>query len=134
MTPADRMLAEDMAAFYDDPFGFVLYAFDWGQGDLSGWEGPDEWQTEFLTSLRDAIRAREPGDVIKMAVKSGRGPGKSAVISWLVLWLMSTRPDFSGVVTANTGDQLDTKTWREVALWWNRVINKHWFEIGRAHV
>jgi hypothetical protein len=128
MTPADRMIAEDMAAFYDDPYGFVLYAFDWGQGDLAGWDGPDEWQTEFLTVLRDAIRARAEGDVIKMAVKSGRGPGKSAVISWLVLWLMSTRPDFSGVVTANTGDQLDTKTWREVALWWNRLINKHWFE------
>lgn len=128
MTPADKMLAEDMAAFYDDPYGFVLYAFDWGQGDLAGWDGPDEWQTEFLQVLRDAIRARVTGDVIKMAVKSGRGPGKSAVISWLVLWLMSTRPDFSGVVTANTGDQLDTKTWREVALWWNRVINKHWFE------
>lgn len=128
MTPHDKLLAEDMAKMYDDPLAFVYYAFSWGEGDLAGWDGPDEWQTEFLQVLRDAIRARVQGDVIKMAVKSGRGPGKSAVISWLVLWLMSTRPDFSGVVTANTGDQLDTKTWREVALWWNRVINKHWFE------
>lgn len=128
MTPTDRMLAEDMAAFYDDPYGFVLYAFDWGEGELESWSGPDEWQTTYLTTLRDAIRARVRGDVIKMAVKSGRGPGKSAVIGWLVLWLMSTRPNFSGVVTANTGDQLDGKTWREVALWHNRAINKHWFE------
>lgn len=128
MTPADKLLAEDMADFYDDPYAFVLYAFDWGHGDLERWEGPDDWQTEFLTVLRDAIKARQEGDVIKMAVKSGRGPGKSAVIAWLVLWLMSTRPNFSGVVTANTGEQLDSKTWREVALWWNRVINKHWFE------
>ncbi|SCW56853.1 hypothetical protein SAMN02927924_01423 [Sphingobium faniae] len=128
MTPADKMLAEDMAAFYSDPLAFVYYAFSWGEGELEKWDGPDEWQTEFLTELRDAIRKREEGDVIKMAVKSGRGPGKSAVIAWLVLWLMSTRPNFSGVVTANTGDQLDTKTWREVALWWNRAINRHWFE------
>ncbi|RYE67349.1 MAG: terminase [Oxalobacteraceae bacterium] len=128
MKPADRMLAEDMAGFYDNPLGFVLYAFDWGEGDLDRWQGPDEWQTEYLRTLGDAIKARASGDVIKMAVKSGRGPGKSAVIAWLVLWLMSTRPNFSGVVTANTGDQLDTKTWREVALWLSRAINKHWFD------
>lgn len=125
---SDQLLAEDMALCWDDPYRFVLLAFDWGEGELENWSGPDEWQTLFLTTLRDAIRARVPGDVIKMAVKSGRGPGKSAVIAWLTLWLMSTRPNFSGVVTANTGDQLDGKTWREVALWHNRAINKHWFE------
>ncbi len=123
----DRALAEDMAGFYDDPLGFVRYAFDWGQGDLAGWDGPDAWQTEFLTNLRDACRSRQPGDVIRMAVKSGRGPGKTAVEAWLVLWLMSTRPNFAGFVTANTGDQLDDKTWRELALWHKRAINAHWF-------
>ncbi|MFA6031825.1 MAG: terminase [Myxococcota bacterium] len=128
LSKADQMLAEDMASFYDNPLGFVRFTFDWGVGELSEWDGPDEWQTEFLAVLGAAIRTRVAGDVIKMAVKSGRGPGKSAVIAWLVLWLMSTRPNFSGVVTANTGDQLDGKTWREVALWWNRAINKHWFD------
>lgn len=128
MTDDDKALIDLFATCYDDPYKFVLTAFDWQHGDLTDWDGPDEWQTEFLTVLRDAIKTRTTGDVIKMAVKSGRGPGKSAVIAWLVLWLMSTRPDFSGVVTANTGDQLDTKTWREVALWHNRAINKHWFQ------
>jgi len=98
---SDRMLAEDMARLYADPLGFVRYIFDWGEGDLAGWEGPDAWQAEYLAVLGEAIRTRAPGDVIKMAVKSGRGPGKSAVIAWLVLFFMSTRPNFSGVVTAS---------------------------------
>jgi hypothetical protein len=41
---------------------------------------------------------------------------------------MSTRPHFAGFATANTGDQLDDKLWRELSLWWTRAINKHWFQ------
>jgi hypothetical protein len=124
----DNELAKDIANFYVDPLAFVLYAFDWGQGDLVGWDGPDKWQRAALTKLRDAIRNRKPGDVIKLAVKTGKGPGKTALEAWLILWLMSTRPHFAGTATANTGDQLDTKLWRELSLWWQRAINKHWFQ------
>lgn len=123
----EAQIERDIARCYDDPLTFVLMAFDWGHGDLAGWTGPDEWQTEFLTKLRDRCRSREIDDVVRMAVKSGRGPGKTAVEAWLVLWLMSTRPNFAGIVTANTGDQLDDKTWRELALWHKRAINAHWF-------
>lgn len=121
-------LAQDMAGFYDNPLGFVLYAFDWGHGDLAGWDGPDKWQSDFLVRLGEAIRTRQPGDVIKMAAKTGKGPGKTALEAWLILWLNSTRPNFAGIATANTGDQLDTKLWRELSLWWQRAINKHWFQ------
>lgn len=113
---------------YADPLKFVLWAFDWGNGDLTEWDGPDAWQTEFLTKLGEAVRGRTEGDAVNMAVKAGRGCGKTAVIAWIILWLMSTRKDFAGVVTANTGDQLDSKTFRELALWWQRSINKHWFQ------
>jgi len=34
----------------------------------------------------------------------------------------------SGVITANTTTQLSTKTWREVALWHKRALNRHWFK------
>jgi hypothetical protein len=124
----DAELASDIGAFYADPLSFVRYAFDWDHGDLKGWSGPDKWQTEFLTKLGQAVRDREPGDVIKMAAKTGKGPGKTAMEAWLILWLMSTRPNFAGIGTANTGDQLDTKLWRELSLWWQRAINKHWFQ------
>ena len=51
----------------------------------------------------------------------------SAIVAWLIYWLMSTRPDCRGVVTANTGAQLETKTWPELAKWHDMAINKHWF-------
>jgi hypothetical protein len=124
----DRALAEDMARFYADPLGFVMFTFEWGKGDLEGWDGPDTWQREFLTKLGNAIRNRKPGEVIKIATKTGKGPGKTALEAWLILWLNSTRPHFAGTATANTGDQLDTKLWRELSLWWQRAINKHWFQ------
>jgi len=51
----DRMLAEDMARLYADPLGFVRYIFDWGEGDLAGWDGPDAWQAEYLAVLGEAM-------------------------------------------------------------------------------
>jgi hypothetical protein len=123
----DLAFIDEILGMYDDPYRFVLFAFDWGNGELEGRDGPDEWQTAFLKRLRDAIRTRQPGDVIKMAVKTGRGVGKTAMEAWLILWLMSTRPNFAGFATANTADQLSDKLWREISLWHQRAINKDWF-------
>lgn len=128
----DDELAEDMAAFYLDPYGFVLYAFDWGHGDLANSPGPDEWQTKFLQSIRDELQGlrsnpETANDALFYATKAGHGVGKSAVTSWIVLWLMSTRPHFAGVVTANTKEQLTRKTWRELAIWHQRCVTSHWF-------
>lgn len=124
---ADPKLADEILSMYDDPLRFVLFAFDWGNGDLADWTGPDEWQTDFLKDLRRAIRNRKPGEVVKMVAKTGRGVGKTAAEAWLILWLMSTRPNFAGFATANTADQLSDKLWRELALWHARAINKDWF-------
>lgn len=129
----DEELAEDMAAFYLDPYAFVQYAFDWGNGDLANFKGPDEWQTKFLITIRDQLNKlrSDPetiNDALFLATKAGHGVGKSAVTSWLILWLMSTRPHFAGVVTANTKEQLTRKTWRELAIWHNRCIMGHWFK------
>jgi len=52
----------------------------------------------------------------------------SALSSWIALFIMSTRPRSKGVVTANTGEQLKTKTWSELAKWHRRCITGHWFE------
>ena len=30
----EQRLVEDIAGFTHDPLGFVLYAFDWGHGEL----------------------------------------------------------------------------------------------------
>lgn len=129
----DEELAEEMAQCYLDPYRFVLLAFDWGRGDLEKFEGPDKWQTAFLTDIRDKLQGlrnneETVNDALFYATKAGHGVGKSAATSWIILWLMSTRPHFSGVVTANTRDQLTRKTWREVEIWRRRCITGHWFK------
>ena len=51
----------------------------------------------------------------------------SALVSWIILWAMSTKADTKGVVTANTETQLKTKTWAELAKWNRLCITQHWF-------
>jgi hypothetical protein len=129
MTDAEfeDQLISDMEKFYDDPVGFVYYAFGWGTGDLINDTGPDKWQIGLLEAVANKLKA-DPDCNIREATASGHGIGKTAETSWLILWAMSTRANLSGVVTANTMAQLSTKTWRELALWHKRLINRHWFK------
>ncbi len=107
---------------YADPLRYVLGAWDWGNGELAGESGPKPWQRQFLTDLGKHITTRQfngsdPVEPIKMAVSSGVGPGKTALLAWLLHFLEDTRPDAKCRVTANTVTQLDTATWAEVRKW-----------------
>ncbi len=143
------MLAEDMARFYDDPLGFVLYAYPWDSDPalqmvelVEPWSsrygsrfGPDAWACEYLEELGEAVRERGFDGMtavrpIRMATSSGHGIGKSAITAWLADWIMSTRPFSKGVVTANTAEQLASKTWAEIAKWTKRCITGHWFDVS----
>jgi hypothetical protein len=127
---AETVLADDILRFRHDPLGFVLYAFPWGSGELAGQHGPRAWQAEVLTNIGDGLAGNELAGVdavLREAIASGHGVGKSALVSWLILWAMSTFEDTRGVVTANTETQLRTKTWPELAKWYHLSINKHWF-------
>ena len=64
---------------------------------------------------------------MRLAVASGHGVGKSALVSWIILWALSTMHDTRGVVSANTESQLRTKTWPELAKWHGLAINRDWF-------
>ena len=126
-------LVEHIVSFRDDPLGFVMFAFPWGvRGTrLHDQEGPDDWQREFLTTLGEESSKRGLGaalPAIRMAVASGHGVGKSAVVSWIILWVLSTRFDPACVVTANTLSQLTGKTWRELSKWHRLAINRDWFQ------
>jgi len=66
---------------------------------------------------------------VLMAAGSGHGIGKSALVAWLILWLMSTRPFCRGTVTASTVTQLTTKTIPELAKWHQRCLVGYWFKL-----
>lgn len=123
-------LVQAVAGFTHDPLGFVLFAFPWGEGELANHpSGPRQWQRDVLTDIATRLWAGESaGDAIQLATASGHGIGKSALVSWLILWAMSTFEDCKVVVTANTEAQLRTKTWPEVAKWHRLAINSHWFK------
>lgn len=120
----------------DDPEAFVMFAFPWGKAGtpLEHEKGPREWQRKRLRKIRDHIlenRLRGVDDyrILQTAVSSGRGIGKSALVAWLVLWMLSTKLGSTVIVTANTEPQLKTKTWPEIGKWLTLSINSHWFEI-----
>ena len=48
-------------------------------------------------------------------------------VAWLVDWLMSTRPNCRGTITANTFPQLMSKTWPALKRWTALCITGHWF-------
>lgn len=130
-------LHELMAALATDPLGFVQCAYPWGVagGPLEAYDGPDVWQAELLTEIGRQVRARrfngvDPVLPIRVAVSSGRGVGKGALTAWLVNWIMSTRRDCIGTVTANTNDQLSEKTWAAIRTWTHRCLTAHWFELN----
>lgn len=126
--PEDE-LQEHIARFVYDPLGFVLFAFPWGEeGELKHEAGPDEWQTRVLKDIGEKLTAGDLQGALEIAVRSGHGIGKTALIAWLILWFMSTRPNPQIPVTANTKEQLTSKTWRELAKWSRLAINSHWFK------
>jgi hypothetical protein len=69
-------------------------------------------------------------DTLREAVSSGRGIGKSALVSWLVLWMLTTRIGGSVIISANSENQLRSVTWAELTKWSAMSINNHWFEIS----
>jgi hypothetical protein len=129
-SPTDQQTLQDFAAScVHDPLAFVLGAYPWGQEDtlLAGESGPDEWQVQILEDIRRHLTSGATG-ALRIGVVSGHGVGKSALTSWLVEWFLATRPHPQIVVTANTGQQLETKTWREMAKWHKLSCFESWFE------
>ena len=129
-------ILEELAAFENDPLGFVYWVYPWGEPGtpLEKFSGPDEWQQEVLDELGQALRdGGSAGCVFQKAVRSGHGIGKSAFSGMLVDWALSTMARTRGVVTAMTEQQLRKKTWSEMAKWHGMSLAQHLFEVqGRS--
>lgn len=80
MSDVDIELANEIGNFYDNPLGFVLFAFPWGEPgtSLQGFSGPDAWQVQVLNDIGGEVMSRrfngvDPVDPIQVAVSSGHG-------------------------------------------------------------
>lgn len=128
----DAELEEFVGQFYDDPLGFVEACYRW---PINGESGPDDWQRTVLEEVGHQVAARAFDGAnavmpIREAISSGHGIGKSVLIAWIAHWLMSTRKNAIGTVTANTNEQLEKKTWAAIRKWLKLCLTEHWFEIN----
>lgn len=136
-------LLDDLGRLIHDPLDCVYYLYPWREpgGPLEDEDGPDGWQIDFLKDLGKTMRhnnfnGRDPVMPFMASRTTGHGVGKSAMSAWLSDIILSTRPYSKGVMTANTGSQLETKTWAELVRWTNMCRTAHWWKIntGRGNL
>lgn len=122
-------LAVEIGAYSHDPLGFVLFAFPWGEAGtvVEKETGPEPWQRDVLRQIGSSLPSA--AEAVRIAVASGHGVGKSALVAWIIIWALATFRDTRGVVTANTATQLKTKTWPELTKWLRLAVCANWFEI-----
>ena len=112
--PAD--LVDDLLACSNDPLRFVELAFP----NIT----PERWQRTVMTHIGDQLSANmrlSKFDPIQVAVASGNTIGKTALLSWLILWSLTTFEDCLGVVTAGTEPQIRTRLWGELSKWFHQL-------------
>lgn len=127
----------------DNPYEFVMSVFPWGQQGtpLHNKTGPRDWQRDELLEIHkfvveNRIRMARGEDplVYKSATASGRGVGKSTLVAWLSLWHISCHFGSTTVVSANTQEQLNTRTFAEIGTWFTMLPNKFWFERNQTMI
>jgi len=105
-------------AYADDPTNFVLDCINFNEG-----EQPDPYQLNILNDLK--VKKR-------ICVRAPHGSGKSAMLSWAILWFSLTRDGMDGdwkiITTASAWRQLTKFLWPEVHKWAYRL---KWDTIGR---
>jgi hypothetical protein len=140
----DDLLLEQLVALANRPYDFTLWAFPWGElgTELETREGPDPWQRDVLLRMQERLIAGETpnavmawaGEAIQVAIKSGHNVGKSALLSWIGWWAMSTAVDTRGRATANTEKQLRTILWAELSKWHGLFIAKQLFKVTATSI
>src|ERR1700730_16185859 len=123
------VVQRELAEYVHDPLGFVMCAYPWGRGELSGEAGPRQHQRRFLKQLGEHLANPETRyKPFRKAVSSGHGIGKSTELAWVAHWGMSTFEDCKVIIMAGTGDQL--KTQPECAKWFRLGFNSEMFEVN----
>lgn len=131
----EQALVDRIYKFRADPVGYAKFAYEWDEGSLVGSPGPRPWQAGILDAIGEHLR--NPATRFtpcQIAVSSGHGIGKSALVSMLISWGLSTCKDTKIIGTANTSTQLSTKTVPECAKWFRLAINSHWWEVNATSI
>lgn len=72
---------------------------------------PDPWQADVLRAFPSSPR---------LALQACKGPGKSTVLSWLILNFLASRPFPKIACTSITGENLRDGLWSELGKWLTR--------------
>ncbi len=99
----DEEIMTAVQIWMDDPVAFVEDVFG---------ATPSEWQAK---GLRKVAKSK------KVAIRSGHGVGKTAYLSWLILWWLCTRHPAKVACTAPTSHQLKDVLWSEVKKWHGKM-------------
>lgn len=99
--------------------------------------GIDKWAYDFFTRVGEEVRRNKfdgshAVKPIRIAVASGHGIGKTNLVGLLVWWIMATRPNAKGTITATTMPQLEAKTWAQIAAMQKDCLVGHWFEVTQG--
>lgn len=86
-----------------------------------------------LISIEKSLRGESSR---KLSISSGHGVGKSAVLSWLILWFLFEFYDAQVPCTAPTADQMYDVLWKELSLWISKLPPgaKSKYEWGADHI
>lgn len=87
-------------------------------------EGPALFAAELL-GAEPTTQQWEGGRLLaqrkRVSIRSGHGTGKSALMSWTILWGLTCFPEVKIPVTAPTGHQLSDVLWSELASWHRKM-------------
>jgi hypothetical protein len=128
-------IADLLASYAYDPYGYTLACFPWGEGELETSTGPRAWQKDVLTTIRDHLKNPKTRFVpLRIAIASGHGIGKSALVAFIDKWAMGTCEDAKRVITANTFVQLNTKTQPELRKWFRLAIDADIWQVKSTSI
>ncbi len=113
---ADEAGYRKLQQWMRDPVQFVREAFD---------VEPDAWQIRALKSYNVNRR---------LAMQACKGVGKTTVLSWCI-WHFLLRMDAQVIALAQSGGQLKTGLWKELAYWRNKCeLLMQTFEMGDTKI
>ncbi len=91
-----------IARWRDDPRTFVREALG---------ATPDDWQDDVLAVVPFKLR---------VALIACKGPGKSTLLAWIILWWLATRVSAQIICTSISKDNLRDNLWKELSAWFNK--------------